>query len=47
MKGVHHKLQEVAGRKVAHFAERAGKPAQSTLLLLLCLPSEDGAHASF
>jgi hypothetical protein len=46
VKRVHREFQEVVGKKVADFAEMAGDPVKSTLLLLLSLPSEDDPDPS-
>jgi uncharacterized membrane protein (DUF106 family) len=47
VKRLHHEFQEVVGRDVAHFAEMAGEPMKSTLLMLLSIPVEEDPHASF
>ncbi|HVO83006.1 MAG TPA: hypothetical protein VMU60_01130 [Syntrophobacteria bacterium] len=47
VKRVHREFQEVVGKEVADFAEMAGDPVKSTLLLLLSLPSEDDPDPSF
>jgi hypothetical protein len=47
VKSLHHEFEEVVGKEVADFAEMAGEPVKSTLLMLLSMPVEEDLHAFF
>ncbi len=47
VKRLHHEFQEVVGREVADFAEMAGEPVKSALLMLLSTPVDENPDPPF